>query len=103
MRYLALALALGLAAGCDFIGGGDTIVRGNGNVVAKDEVLSRVAAALARFESTPEVSDEDIEAVYAVIREQALAGEMRAALVVLRVAERQREAAAEAAAEAAGE
>ena len=89
-----------LVAGCDFIGGGDTIVRGDGNLVVKDEVGQRVASALARFDSTPAVTDEDIEAVFAVIRERALAGELEASLVLLKVAEKQREAAEEAAEEA---
>lgn len=91
MRYLFVCSLPLLLAGCDFIGGGDTIVKGNGNVVAKDEMADRVARALARFEATPEVTDEDIQALYGVIRAQAMAGELDAALVVLKVAQRQRE------------
>lgn len=90
MRFVVVLMAV-LLAGCDFIGGGDTIVKGDGNVVAKDEMLDRVARALSQFEATPEVTDEDIQALYRVIREQAMAGELDAALVVLKVAQHQRE------------
>ena len=92
MRYALIGAALLMLAACEFIGGGDTIVKGNANTVVRDEVGQRVAAALARFDSTPTVTDADIQAVYGMIREQALAGELQAALVLLKVAERQRAA-----------
>lgn len=89
MRYLIWA-TLALLVGCDFIGGGDTVIRGNDNLVVTDAVGERVAASLAKFDSTPQVTDEEIRAVYGVIRERAMAGDLDAVLVLLNVAERQR-------------
>ena len=77
-------------AGCEFIGGADTVVTGHNNVVAADGVVDRVAVTLAGFEATPEVTDEDLQALYERIREAALAGDMDATLVVLKVAAIQR-------------
>ena len=87
MVVLALVVTL---AGCEFIGGADTVVTGHNNMVAVDGVVDRVAVALAGFEATPEVTDEVLQALYAQIREQALAGDMDATLVVLKVAALQR-------------
>lgn len=84
---LATALVL---AGCGNIGGGETIVNGDDNMVVGDEAIDRVAAALAGFAATPEVTDAEIAAVYAKVREDALAGELDAALVLLKVAAIQR-------------
>ncbi|TDJ40778.1 MAG: hypothetical protein E2O54_06905 [Gammaproteobacteria bacterium] len=89
VRTLVLTLGVALA-GCEFIGGGDTIVKGHDNVVVTDGVVDRVAVALASFESTPRVTDEVLQALYEQIREQALAGDMDATLVVLKVAALQR-------------
>jgi len=77
-------------AGCDFVGGGDTVVKGHDNVVVTDGVVDRVAVALADFEATPRVTDEDLQALYEQIRGAALAGDMDATLVVLKVATIQR-------------
>jgi hypothetical protein len=77
-------------AGCDSIGGGDIVVKGHDNVVVADGVVDRVAVALADFEATPQVTDEELQALYENIREAALAGDMDATLVVLKVATIQR-------------
>jgi hypothetical protein len=77
-------------AGCDSIGGGDIVVKGHDNVVVARGAVDRVAVALADFESTPRVTDEDLQALYEKIREAALAGDMDAMLVVLKVATIQR-------------
>jgi signal recognition particle GTPase len=84
---LTLAVAL---AGCDSIGGGDIVVKGHDNVVVARGAVDRVAVELADFESTPRVTDEDIQALYEQIREAALAGDMDAMLVMLKVATIQR-------------
>ena len=77
-------------AGCEFIGGADTVVTGHNNVVAADGVNDQVAKALAGFEATPLVTDEVLQRLYEQIRERALAGDMDATLVVLKVAALQR-------------
>jgi hypothetical protein len=77
-------------AGCDSIGGGDIVVKGHDNAVVAGGAVDRVAVALADFESTPQVTDEDLQALYEKIREAALAGDMDAMLVVLKVATIQR-------------
>ena len=86
---VVLALMVTLA-GCEFIGGGDTVVTGHNNVVVAEGVVDRVAVALAGFEATPLVTDEVLQRLYEQIREQALAGDMDATLVVLKVAAIQR-------------
>ena len=91
MRKMFLILFLVfLMSGCDFIGGGDTIVKGNDNLLVEDEIVDRVAAALAQYETTPKVTDEELRVLYEVIRENALAGDLRASLVMLKVAGIQR-------------
>lgn len=95
MRGLMLA-ALVLVSGCEFIGGAETLVRGENNRVYIDPTIDDVADQLAGFETTPEVTDAELTAIYARIREQALAGDLRASLVVLNIAVSQRQAAAQA-------
>ncbi len=91
MRNSIVLLVLVALAGCDFIGGGDTVVRGNDNVVVTDEVVDRVAARLAKFATTPVVTDDELKALYASIRQSALGGDLKAALVMLKIASIQRE------------
>lgn len=79
-----------LLAGCDFIGGADTLVRGSNNFISKEGEAAAVAYALARLETTPEVTDADLAAIYANIRERALAGELDATRVMLQLARMQR-------------
>jgi hypothetical protein len=86
---LAPALLLLASLGC----GGETVVSGfgnNGNVFGVD-VLGRVADELAKSPSVPAVSDDDLRAVFSAIREDALEGDPKAALVLLLVAGEQRE------------
>ena len=90
LRLMMAVLALTLLGSCDFIGGGELIVRGDDNLVVHDPNRDRAAALFSRFEATPAVSDEDLEKMYAVIREQALAGELDAIVLMLRLAEFQR-------------
>ena len=85
--FLTLPLVL---TGCDNIGGGETVVKGNDNLIVLDQAIDRIAAALASFETTPEVTDADIAAVYAKVRQDALEGDLDAALVLLKVAAIQR-------------
>ena len=93
LRTAAMLAALFLAVpGCT--GGGETVVSGfgnGGNIIRTDE-LERVAEELASQPAIPAVSDDDLRAAFAAIREHALAGDPDAALVLLRVAARQREA-----------
>lgn len=48
MRFIPILLVLILLTGCDFIGGGETIVRGSNNFVSVDGSSSAVAYALSR-------------------------------------------------------
>jgi hypothetical protein len=93
---LAALAALGLAApGCT--GGGETVFNGignGGNIIGTD-ALERVAQELAEEPAIPAVTDDDLRAAFAAIREHALSGDPDAALVLLRVAARQREDAEE--------
>ena len=91
MQYLLLGLVAITLGGCDFIGGGDTIVRGDDNVVVRDPSRELVARELAQFETVPKVSDADLQQMFAVIRQQALGGDLDATLVMLRVASIQRQ------------
>ena len=96
MRYAALGLIVVMSSGCDFIGGGDTVIRGENNVVMEDASRELVARELAQFESVPQVSDADLQQLYAVIRRQALEGNLDATLVMLRLASIQRQPAEDA-------
>ncbi len=87
---MVVATLVAVLAGCDSIGGGDIIVKGHDNVVMARGAVDRVAVALADFESTPRVTDEDLQALYERVREAALAGDMDATLVILKVAAIQR-------------
>ena len=91
VNWLGVLAALPLALlGC---GAADTLVTGfgnNHNIIGSD-VIDRVASELARAKVTPPVSDDDLRAVFAAIRERALKGDPEAALVLLRVAAHQRD------------
>ena len=87
--------AVTLLTGCEFIGGGDTVVSGNDNIVVRDDVVDRVASYLARMEVTPAVTDDEIVSIYTTIRDGALKGDLRASLVILKVAGLQRQPAEE--------
>lgn len=90
MRLTTIAL-LTILTGCGFIGGGETVISGDDNLVVSDPVIDRVAAHLAGLEATPEVTDEDLAVMYATIRQGATAGDLDAVLVVLKIAALQRE------------
>ncbi len=90
MRTVILCLAATMLLGCDFIGGGDTVVRGDDNVVVRDASRDRLAQLFSRFESVPRVSDEDLERLFGLVRDQAFEGDLDSMLVVLRLAEFQR-------------
>jgi len=87
LPFLALLLVL---AGCDFIGGADTLVRGSHNFIGKDDAPELVARDLSALPAVPAVTDEDLVVIYGKIREQALAGELDAVRVLARLAALQR-------------
>ena len=91
MRKLMVLFIVTLLAACDFIGGGETVVRGNNNLVTADHVIDRVAAHLAGYDTTPAVTDDELQAMFTTIRQAALEGDLRASLVVLKVASIQRQ------------
>lgn len=91
MRELPfLALLMVVLAGCDFIGGAETLVRGSHNVIARDDAPELVARDLAALDAVPEVTDEDLLAIYGTIRERAMAGDLDAVRVLARLAALQR-------------
>jgi hypothetical protein len=92
MRKL-IFLALVALAGCEFVGGAETLVRGENNRVFMDPTIDELAERLAELETTPEVTDVELAAIYEQIKGQALAGDLRASLVVLNVAAGQRQVA----------
>lgn len=98
MHLLPLLALLMVLAGCDFIGGADTLVRGSHNIIAKDDAAELVARDLAALEAVPQVTDQELVAIYGTIRERAMAGELDAVRVLARLAALQRSAAEEAAA-----
>jgi hypothetical protein len=91
MRVLVVIMAVLAMTSCDFIGGGDTIVRGDDNLVVRNPNRELVSRAFAQFEAVPRVSDADLQQMYAVIRRQALDGDLDATLVMLRLAAIQRQ------------
>ena len=91
-RSLALTAACALALPA--CGGGENAIIGVGNSGNRMfiEPLEEVAETLAELEVVDPVSDETIRRIYQAIADRALAGDSKAALVVLQVAERQRKA-----------
>jgi hypothetical protein len=90
MRYMLVGLVLAAMGGCDFIGGADTLVRGSDNLIVAEGSSDAVAKALSEFETIPLVTDEELAALYATIHEAAMAGDLEAIGVVLRLAAIQR-------------
>ena len=91
MRLIAAALVPLVLAGCT--GGGETVVSGfgnSGNHFGEDDVPTRLVRLLARHDGTPEITDEELARVFSVVRQKALDGDLESALVVYRLAERQR-------------
>ena len=91
MRLIIFGLIAGLLAGCDFVGGAETLVRGSNNLIAADGSATAVADALARLDGTPEVTDAELTRIYDSIRGRALEGDLPSAHVLLRLAAIQRE------------
>jgi len=88
----AVVVGLGVVVGCT--GGGDTVISGlgnSGNYIGKAALWNLLADQFAQHPATPAVTDEEIEQIYGVIRENALEGDLNAALVLLTLAEEQRE------------
>ena len=90
MRTLILCLSVMLLLGCDFIGGGETVVSGDDNIIVRDATRDRLAQLFSRFETVPQVSDEDLERLFGLVRDKAFEGDLDSMLVMLRLAEFQR-------------
>ena len=84
-------LLLALLGGCDFIGGGETVVRGSNNLVVDGDSPDAVARLMARLIDTPEITDAELRDLLAIIRARAAEGDVRAIQVLLRLAAIQRE------------
>ena len=92
-RWLCLAIALLLGTpGC---GGGKNTINGfgnGGNTFSQAGLAQELAEALAEYQGTPKVSDQMLGEIFGSILERAKTGAAEAALIVLKVAEEQREA-----------
>ena len=91
MRQALLAGLLMVLAGCDFIGGAETLVRGSNNFISADGMPDALGKALSEFENVPRVSDEELLTLYRSIQAKALEGDLDATLVVLRLPAIQRQ------------
>ena len=91
---LCLTSALAVeAVGCS--GGGRTAVIGFGNRdnnLGGGAIAEQLAEALAESEGQPEVTNEMIAEIFGAILKHAREGNPEAALIVLKIAEEQREA-----------
>lgn len=92
MRFKIFVLFLLTSlVGCT--GGGETVVSGFGNsgnffgVDAEAELLARV---LSTDPNVPMVEDEDLVRIYEVVHQAALDGDIRSAVVIYKLASRQR-------------
>jgi len=65
-------------------------VRGSHNFIGKDDAPELVARDLSQLQAVPQVTDEELAALYDNIRTRALAGELDAMRVMLRLAALQR-------------
>jgi hypothetical protein len=86
-----VAGGFGVAAGCT--GGGDTVISGignSGNRIGADS-WAEVAEQFAAHAAIPPVTDAEIERMFGAIRAKALEGDLDSAMVVLKLAEQQRE------------
>ncbi len=93
----ALAIAAALCAVALSCGGGagQNAIVGLGNsgnlMSGADEVAMSIARALARIETTPAVSDEAVGEIFEAILTRARDGNSEAALIMLSLAQTQRE------------
>ena len=86
---LLVGVSSALAAAC----GGEIVGIGNGgNRIGTGGMLEEVADALAESSETPRVTDEVLSEIYTAILGRATQGDPEAALIVLQVAQQQREA-----------
>ena len=86
-----VAGCLGVIAGCT--GGGDTVISGIGNSGNRigTGTWAEAAEQFAAHASIPPVTDAEIERMFGAIRAKALEGDLDSALVLLTLAEQQRE------------
>lgn len=93
-RRLHATVAGGLALVVLGCGGGRTAVVGLGNSdnrIVEGGMLEEVAEALAEHPGTPQVTDEMLARIFSAILGRATQGDPEAALIVLQVAEEQRD------------
>jgi hypothetical protein len=87
-HWIGLGMLSASVAGC----GGEIVGIGNGGNRIGQGATEEVAEALAKHPGTPRVTDAELTRIFAAIFERATDGDPEAALIVLRVAEEQREA-----------
>jgi hypothetical protein len=73
--------------------GGETVVSGfgnSGNYFGVDAEVEMLARAFSNDANVPLVSDEELQQIHNVVKEQALAGDLRSAVVIYKLAVKQR-------------
>jgi hypothetical protein len=93
MKSSVVLFTLIVLNGCT--GGGETVVSGfgnSGNFFGGDPEVELMAKALANYPQTPKITDEDLGKIFSVIQEQAINGDPRSAVIIYRLAARQRQA-----------
>ena len=93
VRSSVVLSLLVMLAGCT--GGGETVVSGfgnSGNFFGGDPEVELMAKALANYPQTPTITDEELGKIFTVIQEQAIKGDPRSAVIIYRLAARQRQA-----------
>ena len=74
-------------------GGGETVVSGignSGNFFGVDAEAEMLASVLSKDPNIPQVNNEDLLRIYEVVRQAALAGDIRSSVVIYKLASRQR-------------
>jgi hypothetical protein len=86
VRMILAVVLLGSAFGCN-----DSLIGiGNNDNNLGAGRADEVAEALAALDSTPPVTDEDVQGIFRTVLRKAGEGDPEAALIILRLAARQR-------------
>lgn len=94
LAWLSLLGTFCLAIVRTFFGKGGTLISGvgnSGNRIMTNDVVNELASALAAYENAPTISDDSLNDVFAALMQKAKSGDLEAVLLLLKVAERQRD------------
>jgi hypothetical protein len=93
LAWVGLIGTLILATRRSIFGGDGSVIRGignSGNRIGIDPVTDQLAAAIADHPGTALVTDDILAETFEAIRDRAVKGDIEAALVLFKVADRQR-------------